>query len=145
MDSMLQHIVVMDLKGIPSVGLLESNFFGSGLCDKIVVCFLEMMNRTYTVNISMTFQVVWTIAKVFMDERTNAAKNQFFLQYFQGKERLSPVSLFMLANGCIPTVATDPPSRRSDRILRRELWLHTSPRPSRDKTDLSFESKRLKR
>lgn len=90
-----ERIIVMDLKGMPPK-LMNRDFFG--LCGKTTCCFPESMNRTYMVNTPMTFQVVWTLAKMFMDERTlrkigffsnvARAKNDF-LEYVEADELLS--------------------------------------------------------
>mmetsp|Transcript_2828 Transcript_2828/g.6303 ORF Transcript_2828/g.6303 Transcript_2828/m.6303 type:complete len:545 (+) Transcript_2828:139-1773(+) len=62
-----ERIIIMDLKGIPS-SLFDKGFFS--ICGNAVSCFPETMNRTYMVNVPMSFQVVWSVAKLFMEERT---------------------------------------------------------------------------
>jgi len=79
-----QRIIVMDLKGIPSA-LFDREFFR--LCERVVNCFPETMNRTYMVNVPMTFQVVWAAAKLFMDERT-LRKVGFFSKAYHATQDL---------------------------------------------------------
>jgi hypothetical protein len=93
-----ERIIIMDMKGMPSALFSTRGIEFMKESATITACFPETMNRTYLVNVSTSFSILWSIIKVFLDVRSlakigffaNPAKaKQDLLQFIDSRELLS--------------------------------------------------------
>ena len=80
-----EKIVVVDLKGLPSALFGSDGIQFLKSAAKNLVCFPEILNRMYMLNVPTTFSIIWAVLKAFMEPRT-IRKVGFFSRLTKAKE-----------------------------------------------------------
>mmetsp|Transcript_41487 Transcript_41487/g.99396 ORF Transcript_41487/g.99396 Transcript_41487/m.99396 type:complete len:573 (+) Transcript_41487:105-1823(+) len=77
MTILSERIILVDMKDYPSALFSSRGVEWMKNSAGCTACFPETMNRTYLVNVSRTFSIVWALVKIFLEART-LAKIGFF-------------------------------------------------------------------
>mmetsp|Transcript_55671 Transcript_55671/g.134938 ORF Transcript_55671/g.134938 Transcript_55671/m.134938 type:complete len:632 (+) Transcript_55671:138-2033(+) len=80
-----EKIVVVDLKGLPSALFGSDGIQFLKSAANHLVCFPEILNRMYMLNVPTTFSIIWAVLKAFMEPRT-IRKVGFFSRLTKAKE-----------------------------------------------------------